>query len=71
MELITPAELEACLGEGIIADSGTGVALGQIGGMGSNLIGDDTRTHTYGESLPDGAAADSGNPYTIMATRFP
>jgi hypothetical protein len=36
-----PAELEAGLGEGVVAVLGAGVALGEVGGVGGDLVGDD------------------------------
>ncbi|MOA20146.1 hypothetical protein D3C78_1405710 [compost metagenome] len=40
VELIFPAEFETRLGHGVIADLGTRVAFGQIGGVGGNFVGD-------------------------------
>ena len=43
-ELIRPAELEASLGERVVADLRRGVALGEVGGVGGDLVGDDAFT---------------------------
>jgi len=45
VELVFPTELEACLREGVVPYLGTGEALGQIGAVGGDLVGDDTVTH--------------------------
>ena len=42
MELITPAEIETGFRQGVVADGGSGMSFGQVGGMGSYLIGNDT-----------------------------
>ena len=39
-ELVPPAELEPRLGQGIVAFMRPGVALGEVGGMGRDLVGD-------------------------------
>src|SRR5690606_16738523 len=41
VELVVPAELEARLGQRVVADGGARVALGQVGGVGGDLVGDD------------------------------
>ncbi len=41
IELIFPAELEARLAEGVVAILGARMALGQVGGVGGDLVGDD------------------------------
>jgi len=41
VELVVPAELVARLGERVVADLGAGVALGEVGGVGGELVGDD------------------------------
>ena len=41
VELVFPAELEAGLAERIVALAGGGVALGQVRGVGGDLVGDD------------------------------
>ncbi|MPM54526.1 hypothetical protein SDC9_101304 [bioreactor metagenome] len=41
VELVFPAELEACFGERVVADLRARVALGQIGGVRGELVGDD------------------------------
>src|SRR5215472_7198602 len=38
VKLILPAKLEACLGKRIITHLGTGMSLGQIGGMSRDLV---------------------------------
>src|SRR5579883_880811 len=40
VELVDPAELEARLGERIVAQPRRGMALGEIGGVGGDLVGD-------------------------------
>ena len=40
VELIVPAELEASAAERVVALLSTGVTLGQVGGMGCDLVGD-------------------------------
>ena len=45
VELILPAELEAGLGEGVVSVLGTGVSLGEVGGVGRDLVGDDAILH--------------------------
>src|SRR5437667_7103272 len=45
VKLIHPAELEACLGKGIIMHLSSGMSLGQIGSVSSNLIGNDPVFH--------------------------
>ena len=39
VELVLPAELEARLGQCIVADLCTGMALGEVGGVGGDLVG--------------------------------
>src|SRR5574343_94481 len=41
VELVVPAELKARLGQRVVTDLGAGVSLGQVGGMGGELVGDD------------------------------
>jgi hypothetical protein len=41
VELVVPAEFEARLGQRVIADLRAGVALGEVGGVGGQLVGDD------------------------------
>jgi hypothetical protein len=41
VELVFPPELEARLGQGLVPEVGGRVTLGQIGGVGGNLVGDD------------------------------
>ena len=41
VELVLPAELEAGLAQRVVAVLGAGVALGQVGGVGGDLVGDD------------------------------
>ena len=41
IELVLPTEIEACARERIVACARPGVSLGEIGGMGSDLVGDD------------------------------
>ena len=45
VELVAPTELETSLRQGVVADGGSRVSLGQIGRMGGYLIGDDTCTN--------------------------
>ena len=45
MELVAPAELVTGLAEGVVADLGAGVSLGEVGGVGGNLVGDDAGAH--------------------------
>ena len=45
IELVVPAEFEARLGECIVADLGPGQTLGEVGRMGSDLVGDDAVAH--------------------------
>src|SRR5690606_24800727 len=40
-ELVFPAELEAGAGKGVVPGAGGRVALGQVGGVGGDLVGDD------------------------------
>ena len=47
MELIAPAEFETRLRQSVVADSSTGVSFSQIGSVGGNLIGDDTRAYIF------------------------
>ena len=42
MELVAPAEIETGFRQGIVADGGSGMSFGQVGGMGRYLIGNDT-----------------------------
>ena len=42
VELVFPTELEARLGDRVVAVLGTGVAFGEVGGVGGELVGDDT-----------------------------
>jgi hypothetical protein len=44
VELIPPAELEPGPGEGVVADLGTRMALGQISRVGRDLVGDHALT---------------------------
>jgi hypothetical protein len=41
VELVVPAELEARLGQRVVADLRARVALGEVGGVGGELVGDD------------------------------
>ena len=45
VELVAPAEFEAGAAERIIAKLRCGVALGEIGGVGGELVGDDADLH--------------------------
>ena len=45
VELIPPAEVEARPRQGIVAQPGGRMALGEIGGVGGDLVGDDTNLH--------------------------
>ncbi len=45
VELVGPAEFEAGLGEGVVAALGGGVALGQVGGVGGDLVGHHALAH--------------------------
>src|SRR5690606_38649283 len=45
VELVLPAELEARLGQGVVADLRAGVTLGQVRGVGGDLVGDDAGLH--------------------------
>lgn len=45
IELILPAELEACLGHGVVADLGTRMPLGQIRGVSGDLVGNQPLLH--------------------------
>ena len=47
VELVFPAELEARLGERVVANLRAGVALGQVCGVGSHLVGDDAVAHVF------------------------
>ena len=47
VELVAPAELVAGLAQGIVADLCARMTFGQVGRMGGNLVGDDTRTHVF------------------------
>ena len=44
-ELVAPAEFEARLGHRIVPDARGGMALGEIGGVGGDAIGDHARLH--------------------------
>ena len=46
-ELVAPAELEARLAHRVVADLAGRVALGEVGGVGGDLIGDDTRADIF------------------------
>src|SRR4030095_11205163 len=41
VELVAPAEFEPGFRQRIVADLGGGVALGEVGGVGGELVGDD------------------------------
>ena len=64
MELVAPMELETRLRQGVVADGGTGMPLSQVGSMGSNLIGNDTRAYIIfirqGQMLLGGYVAEHG-----------
>src|SRR5205085_7302530 len=45
VELVLPPELEAGLGERVVPGLGAGVALGQVGGVGGDLVGDHAVLH--------------------------
>ncbi len=45
IELILPAKLESSLGHGVVADLGARVTLGQIGGVGGDLVGNQPLLH--------------------------
>ena len=44
-ELVAPAEFEPRLGHGIVPDARRGMALGEVGGMGGDAIGDHAGLH--------------------------
>ena len=41
-ELVAPAELEAGFGDGVVTLLGSGVAFGEVGRVGGDLVGDDS-----------------------------
>ena len=45
IELVLPAKLETGLGQGVVADGCGRVALGDVGGVGGDLVGDDAFFH--------------------------
>ena len=45
IELILPAELETRLAERVVASLSAGMALGEIGGVSGDLVGDDAVLH--------------------------
>jgi hypothetical protein len=45
LKLILPAELETRLGKGVIPDLGARMALGQVRGVGGDLVGHHARAH--------------------------
>ncbi|SSW71626.1 hypothetical protein AVE30378_04655 [Achromobacter veterisilvae] len=45
VELVVPAEFEARLGQGVVADRRAGMALGQVGRVRRDLVGDDAVLH--------------------------
>ena len=47
VELILPSEVVARLGQGVVANRSTGMTLGQVGRMGSNLVSDDTYAYIF------------------------
>ena len=65
VELVAPAEFEACLRQSIVAYGSTGMSLCQIGCMGSYLIGNDTCAHIVlirqGQMLLGGYVAEHGS----------
>ena len=64
VELILPPELEAGLTQRVIAELGAGVALGKVGGVSGNLVGDHTVLHILfvreSEMLLGGYVAEHG-----------
>ena len=42
VELVAPAEIETGFRQGVVADGGSGMSFGQVGGMSRYLIGNDT-----------------------------
>ena len=47
VELVFPAEFEAGLAHGVIADLCAGMSFGKVGGMGCDLVGDHTVAHIF------------------------
>src|SRR3990170_407250 len=45
VELVFPAEFEACLGQRVVAYLRAGMPLGEVGGMRGDLVGDDAFLH--------------------------
>ena len=52
VELVLPAELETGARERVVAELGCGVALGEIGGVGRDLVGDDAGLHVVAVGEP-------------------
>jgi hypothetical protein len=47
VELVLPAEFEARLGQSVVARLGAGMALGQVGRVGGDLVGDDALANVF------------------------
>ena len=47
VELILPAELKSCFGQGIVSDLRAGMAFRQVCGVGGNFVGDDAGLHVF------------------------
>ena len=47
MELVAPAEFIASLAECVVAYLRSRMPFGQVGGVGGNLVGDDSRAHIF------------------------
>ena len=64
MELVAPAEIESCLGEGIVPDLSAGMSFCEVCRVGCNLVGDDSDPHVFlvrkGQMLLRGHVAEHG-----------
>ena len=47
VELVAPAEFIACFAQGVVSYLRSRMTFCEVGSMGSNLIGDDSRTHVF------------------------
>src|SRR3546814_1192852 len=53
VELVAPAEFKTGLAKRIVANLGGRVALGEVGGMGRELVGDDADLHIIAVGQPE------------------
>eukprot|EP00438_Fugacium_kawagutii_P005648 Skav219565 [mRNA] locus=scaffold886:86975:94396:+ [translate_table: standard] len=68
VELIVPAELKACLGQGVVPLLRTWMSFGQVSRVGSDFVGNDASLHVFSirqaQMLLWGHVAEHGSPHS-------